>query len=123
MYGNYCNFLATNAGVSRSLVCHNPRPNQIVGGPFHAAVIVDVAEEQVAAFVPPHGPFRRPVGATVTTAKLGNGRIGRNNTLQVRCYYFYRHNFSPQIRMSIYETTPGRCRLGFRKTSCPDLSF
>ena len=61
------------------------------GGVAHSAVVVDVAEQEVAAVVPPEGAFGGALGAAETGAVFGDGGVGVNDGVQGGGKFFDGH--------------------------------
>ena len=67
------------------------------GSPLHAAAVVDVAEEQVTALVPPQGALCGTHGAAVAVTQFGDGGIGGDDVCEIGGQNFYGHVKSPEL--------------------------
>ena len=63
----------------------------LAGGPLHPPVVMDVAEQQVIALLPPQRPLGRAVAAAAAAAQLPNFRIQVDDVRQFRGQLFNRH--------------------------------
>ena len=75
------------------------------GGVAHPAVVVDVAEQQIAAVAvagvsPPQRPFGRPLGAAEAGAVFGDGRIAVNDGIHRVVDSFNGHSCASCIQMA-----------------------
>src|SRR5882724_5980329 len=56
----------------------------LAGRVFHAPVAMDVAEQKIAALLPPHRPFGRPEIAAEARGKLLDRLGGRDDLVKLR---------------------------------------
>ena len=54
----------------------------LAGRVLHAAAVVDIAKQQIAAFLPPHGPFGWPRRAAEAISQVFDGFRSGNNRIQ-----------------------------------------
>ena len=75
-------------GVVGRLFVHGHRP---IGGPLHAPVVADVAEQQVAPLLPPQGSFSGPVVVAESGGQLVDGLALGHDAFQFGRDLLYGH--------------------------------